>query len=85
MLICPASSMTGTRRLPWVSSSISVKAWASSLTSRKITVKPSLLLASRACRVKGQVFLPKMVISLVIAASLTGGVHVIDLYEEKIH
>jgi hypothetical protein len=85
MVIFSPATMTGTWRLPWVSRSISVMAWASSLTSRKMTVNPSLVLASRACRVKGHVFLPKMMISLVIATSLMGEVHLIDLHEEKIH
>jgi hypothetical protein len=66
MLICSPSTRTGTWRLPEVSRSISSRAWASALTSRYLTVKPSLVLASRARRVKGQVSLPKMVISLVI-------------------
>jgi hypothetical protein len=72
MLIFSPSIRTGTWRLPWVSRSISVMAWASTLTSRKMTVNPSLVLASRARRVKGQACLPKMVISLVIVHLLKG-------------
>ena len=85
MLILAPSTMTGTRRLPCVSSSISARACSSSLTSRYMTVNPSLALASRALRVKGQFFLPKIVISLVIMASLMGGPHEIDFYIEKIY
>jgi hypothetical protein len=59
-------------RLPEVSRSISAMASASALTSRKITLNPSLVLASRARWVKGQVCLPKMVISLVIEHLLPG-------------
>jgi hypothetical protein len=71
MLTWPPSTSTGTWRLPPVSRSISSRAWASSLTSRKTTTQPSLLLASRARRVKGQVCLPKMVISLAIGGLLS--------------
>lgn len=66
MLIVSPSTRTGTLRLPAVSRSISAMAWASALTSRNTTVNPSFVLASRARRVKGQVCLPKMVISRVI-------------------
>jgi hypothetical protein len=72
MLSFSPSTRTGTWRLPWVRRSISSRAWESSLTSRKMTVNPSWLLASRARWVKGQVFLPKMVISPVIAFLLIG-------------
>jgi hypothetical protein len=79
MLISAPSTITGTRRLPWVISSISARACSSSWTSRYMTVNPSLALASRARRVKGQFFFPKIVISLVIMTSLMGGPHKIDL------
>ena len=72
MLIFPLSTRTGTWRLPDVSRSISAMAWASALTSRKMTVNPSLALASRARWVNGQTCLPKMVISRVIAHLLPG-------------
>ena len=72
MLTFSPSTRTGTLRLPGVSRSISAMAWASSLTFRKMTVNPSLVLASRARWVKGQVRLPKMVISLVIVHLLPG-------------
>jgi hypothetical protein len=45
-------------RLPDVSRSMSAMAWSSTLTSRKMTVNPSLVLASRARVVKGQACLP---------------------------
>jgi hypothetical protein len=72
MLNFSPSTRTGTLRSPEVSRSISAMASASSLTSRKMTVNPSLALASRARWVKGQVCLPKMVISLVIEHLLPG-------------
>ena len=65
MLTVSPSTRTGTLRLPGVSRSISAMASASALTSRKMTVNPSFVLASRARWVKGQTCLPKMVISLV--------------------
>ena len=63
MLTCPASTRTGTFRVPLVSRSISSRAWGSSRTSLKLTFNPSLLLASRALKVKGQLCLPKIVTS----------------------
>jgi hypothetical protein len=71
MLSWSPSTSTGTWRPPRVSRSISSRAWASAFTSRYITTKPSLLLASRALKVKGQVCLPKMVISLAICRLLS--------------
>jgi hypothetical protein len=72
MLSLSPSIRTGTRRLPWVSRSISAMAWASAMTSRNLTVNPSLALASRARWVKGQACLPKMVISRVMVHLLQG-------------